>query len=220
MSALQYDFFVIKKYNDSAWVTVSALTLPLLVCLYVYKILRPVDYKHVKKVSEMRRDWSDYLSTLCIIYAPIYYLIDSVCLIATGLAVENQCLMDMLYHHILSITLIPLVIVCRHIPSWQVGPACLHAVLITFPTMKWMHYPYLTIMVIFNVKIFSAPYERLLPYKGLKYGMVMLYAILILLWLHNCDNKTVNYLEKITSVIIEPGYSQIFQHKDLWEMQG
>jgi len=158
----------------------------------------------------MKRQWHDIVSALCIFYAPIYYAIDIVSLVLTGIASQNQCKMDMVYHHIISAVFLPMVVLSRHIPSWQIAPAFMHASLLAFPEYKLLNYPYLAVMIIFNVKLFSKPYTKFFHYKLLKIGVSILYACLILLWLHSCSNVYEDLPSKVTGVYPVPGYSSIF----------
>ncbi|KAL4454259.1 hypothetical protein ABPG74_012216 [Tetrahymena malaccensis] len=214
VSQIQYDFLIIKKYNDIFWVEYSKYTFPIIFIIFLIKIFKPVDNSKVKNQSEIKRQWHDTWVIPFIAYAPIYYLIDGICLVMTNLAFQEQCKMDMLYHHIVSAVFLPFIFLTKHIPAWQLGPGVMHAMLIVFADYTWLNYPYLVIMIAFNVKLFSQPYTRYIQYKLLKIGMGILYGCLVLLWLHSCSNNTEDLPARVTNVYATQNYQALFSSID------
>lgn len=88
VSQLQYDFLLIKKYLDIIWIEYSKYSFPVIFFLYIIKICMPVDNSQAKEHKDIKKKWHDYAVVPFIVLAPVYYLVDAICLLATGLAFE------------------------------------------------------------------------------------------------------------------------------------
>jgi len=72
--------------------------------MWFYKLYKPIYWHKVKKYDEIPHNLLQTKIMLpFIIYAPIYYFIDTILLIVSGLAFKNTCKLFLLLHHIASV---------------------------------------------------------------------------------------------------------------------
>lgn len=86
LSEFEYDLIILKKYNDDLWIDISKYTLPILLAIYVYSILKPRDISKAVKYSDIQIGWNDIAVSVCTVYSLVYYVVDILCLVLSGLA--------------------------------------------------------------------------------------------------------------------------------------
>ena len=108
----------LKFYNDKFWVIYSEYSLPVIIIIWIYKFFKPLNWRKLKNYSDLPNLMQDKIVRVFIFYAPVYYLIDAILISVTGLIFSYNCKMYLLWHHIISFTFLPLVVISKYLPWW------------------------------------------------------------------------------------------------------
>ncbi|KRX02404.1 hypothetical protein PPERSA_10021 [Pseudocohnilembus persalinus] len=201
---LDYYLLKAKLISDDVWVLYSEICLPVVFCIWLYKLFKPIKFKSKEEYQKLEKQWQDILIIIFVGFAPFYYLLDTFFLVYTELIYLNWCRFYLLLHHIASIIFLPLIIFPKYVPWWLVTPAWFHSVLLAFPQYgAYLNYPYAITLFISHFGFYTKVWKELTHIKILKWGIWLGYLSQLLMLLEKCDNSTKDY-----SYLYDPLHSE------------
>ena len=186
---MQYSLKDIKdlKYlNAYLWYLYSLITLVPLFILSIYKLMRPINIHKYNDRNPFPYLLQDKIARIFLFWAPIYYLIDMICMVLLGII--DSCTVSYFSHHLTSLIFLPSVIFQNHYPWFLCFVPCLHAVLLVFPYGLGIDYIYLVACVLYQFGLYQEPFRNMKSYRFLQSGTWILEVTLFMLWYFECKD--------------------------------
>lgn len=138
-------------------------------------------------------NWEDYLMKAVLVVYTLYYAFDSFALIVILIKGFEVCNFAFLFHHVVTLSGLPLSLTFPHYPWFCIGPVGFHCYLVMFPYESWLNYGYLFFLLCCCCGLQTKPWCDIAKYRALVYvGYALTVGPIVMLWLFDCKNDMQN----------------------------